>query len=1294
MQREKNMLMGVLAVAAGKATPARLGEWSQAGDDLGSLLVTQGVITEAERQTFDGMIEGALNTLDNDTAQTIPSLFNNSSMAATLANPECQSDTAATVVTDATMQTGAGGWGAPSSGDLVPAVHEHAGRYEELRIFGSGGMGQILLVHDCHLGRDVALKTLLPDRFGTQTRGGAPTAAMLTVPIIARFLQEARITGQLEHPAIVPVYELGYRDDGTLYYTMKLVRGKTLSDALAETKTLQDRLAYLKHFLDICYAIAYAHSRGVIHRDIKPLNMMIGEFGETVVLDWGIAKLKGQADIHAKGLSEGVRTLRLGDAEATAKTMHGQTIGSPFYMPPEQAAGKTDQINEKSDTYSLGALLYHLLAGVPPYHGNTARQFLEKVVQFPPKPVREIEPNAPPELVAVCERAMQADASKRYDNAKDLAEEIERYISGGLVRAYEYKLSELVKRFVRKHAKMIATISVAVVALIVLGIYSYIRVSQERDFALEQEKIAVEQRQLAETSEAAAVVAREAAEERLYFANIGLAQNAIHERRVGEARTLLSESPAAHRAWEWGHLQALANADAMTIKAGGRHVGFTPDGQLLVTGTPYGGVGVRDLRTGETLHVLSEQTDSSYAMDTGGGLVAVHAGDGITVWDARSGEQRYRREDTWQSSGQRHLALSPDGVYLAALNSDKQVRVVRVADGAELFSVAVLQAQGFNLVFAPAPTAHLLITQSEFGESGWLRTFSLYALPDGNVLGRGEIPDPLSAYAAAISPGAKWIALGTDDTKREGALEGGFQIWDVAGWKLAANYDARFEHPNTIAFSADGARVAAGTKDGHVIVVDLNTMKMQRDDLAHQDIVRAVTFTPDSTLLLTGSFDRTAKIWDPATLATLETLRGHDQSLLALACNPVAPLLASASFDGTTKLWRLDQDFAYARPRLVSASLERGVAAGALENEAALWDTRTGQRLHTLTGHTGRIKALALDAEATMVATVAREGDGANAADVARFWRVADGSAAGTATLGTDSQALAFLKEGAVLAVRDGKSLTLFDTANGTALRTLEAVDAFAVSGDGQHFATLAPVPESRGNYVLSLRDVATEAALAEFPVASSGACTLYFSEDGARLYAGAAASDADAKLAGRIYTFDVALKAAGAVFEGHAQRPLCFAESSDGKYLATGSSDKSVIIWDRAAGTIVQTLTGHASNINAVAFSPDGTRVATASSDGTFRLWVTATGAAVLTLQSAALEQRGQVLQPKQVGFSPDALRLLTLTDPDALPPVLLKAFPWDSKTFAGTTEEALSDELETYKRAEANLAGLLPAS
>src|SRR5690606_4846921 len=134
------------------------------------------------------------------------------------------------------------------------------------------------------------------------------------------FLQEARITGQLEHPSIVPVYELGHRGDGSLYYTMKLVRGRSLSKALSECKTLEERLRYLPHFVDLCQAIAYAHSRRIIHRDIKPANVMVGEFGETVVLDWGLAKRRDREDVHQKALAETILAMNLGDEAAAAQT--------------------------------------------------------------------------------------------------------------------------------------------------------------------------------------------------------------------------------------------------------------------------------------------------------------------------------------------------------------------------------------------------------------------------------------------------------------------------------------------------------------------------------------------------------------------------------------------------------------------------------------------------------------------------------------------------------------------------------------------------------------------------------------------------------------------------------------------------------------------------------------------------------------------------------------------------------------------------------------------------------------
>ena len=194
----------------------------------------------------------------------------------------------------------------------------------------------------------------------------------------------------------MPVYELGFRSDGSLYYTMKLVRGRTLQEAMEKADGPLGRLELLPHFLDLCQAISYAHSRGVIHRDIKPKNVMVGEFGETVVIDWGIAKVRGKQDIHARDLVQTFEAMRHGEDHATVKTLHGHALGSPYFMPPEQAEGKIDTIDERSDVYSLGAVLYTLLTGKLPYLGNTVPQFLQAVKTEAPKPIRDLEPKAPP----------------------------------------------------------------------------------------------------------------------------------------------------------------------------------------------------------------------------------------------------------------------------------------------------------------------------------------------------------------------------------------------------------------------------------------------------------------------------------------------------------------------------------------------------------------------------------------------------------------------------------------------------------------------------------------------------------------------------------------------------------------------------------------------------------------------------------------------------------------------------------------------------------------------------------
>ncbi len=405
-------------------------------------------------------------------------------------------------------------------GSLRASEDENADRYTRTHLHAKGGMGQVWVARDGSLGRQIALKELRPEQTDNST-------------ICSRFLYEAKITAQLEHPGIVPVYELG--GGPVPFYTMRFVKGRTLSEAtrsyhkerVAGTVDPLALVNLLSAFLGVCHAIAYAHSRGVIHRDLKGQNVILGDFGEVIVLDWGIAKqigpLTGQPpasgivgeasriggsvnlsepslgfdctlnpqETLAQGTdasSGSIERPRLDSGAGPDGTMHGQLLGTPGFMAPEQASGQLDQIDERTDVYGLGAVLYEILAGEPPFTGKKTMEILHRVRQEPPRPPRALNGALDPALQAICLKALSKARDERYATATLLAQDVQRYLADEPVHAFAEPWTQRAQRWARRHRTAVATAAgLLLTSTIALGVGTVL-VTRERNEAKLQGK--------------------------------------------------------------------------------------------------------------------------------------------------------------------------------------------------------------------------------------------------------------------------------------------------------------------------------------------------------------------------------------------------------------------------------------------------------------------------------------------------------------------------------------------------------------------------------------------------------------------------------------------------------------------------------------------------------------------------------------------------------------------------------------------------------------------------------------
>ncbi len=346
-------------------------------------------------------------------------------------------------------------------------------RYELEGEIARGGMGIIQRVWDGDLRRSIARKILGKDAKGSDSRKSDPRT-------IGRFLEEAQVTAQLEHPGIVPVHELGVDKKGTLYFTMRMVRGEDLHRIFEHARTGQhgwSQTRTLHVLLKVCEAMAFAHKKGVIHRDLKPSNVMVGRFGETYVMDWGLARVLGEREgkdlrFQAAPPSNDVRTDRGGlerTPDSPLLTRDGDVVGTPAYMSPEQARGELARLGPATDVYALGAMLYHLLSGRVPYTEPGRKlgphSILSRVMDGPPPRIETLAPATPPELVAICDKAMARELERRYATMLELAEDLRAYLEMRVVRAYRTGPVVELAKWVRRNRLSAASLAALVLAV-------------------------------------------------------------------------------------------------------------------------------------------------------------------------------------------------------------------------------------------------------------------------------------------------------------------------------------------------------------------------------------------------------------------------------------------------------------------------------------------------------------------------------------------------------------------------------------------------------------------------------------------------------------------------------------------------------------------------------------------------------------------------------------------------------------------------------------------------------------
>jgi WD40 repeat protein len=969
------------------------------------------------------------------------------------------------------------------------------GDYEILREIARGGMGVVFQARQVSLNRPVALKMILAGQLANETD-------------VKRFHTEAEAAANLDHPGIVQIYEVGQLE-GQHYFSMGYVEGQSLSHRLADGPLPPRESSEL--IRRVSEAIEYAHQHGVIHRDLKPANILLDKNANPRVTDFGLAK-KLEADSGLTG--------------------SGQIMGTPSYMPPEQTGGKRGELGPAADVYALGATLYALVTGRPPFQAATAMDTVIQVLSDEPVPPRRLNRSIPRDLETIALKCLKKNPSRRYKSAQELADDLGRWLRGEPITARPIWLRERVFKWVRRRPAVAATLVLGLVAALALV-----------GTALQ--------------SNAASNV-RLLAESRRYDSQINQASLAWETSGVERVELILQECEPRLRGWEWKYMKRRGHLDLHTLSSqGGKglvDLALSPDGFLIAAADHYD-VQIWDIRAQKPrAQRLHHAQVSSIAFSPDGSRLVSAADDlKLLLWDMVTFRQV--REFRWPKRSNpkteatpatASVAFRPDGRQLAAACGD-EIILWDVPSGEALPKHLSHSGRITNLVYSP--------DGKRLASVGLDRKARVWDAAAGRELRAFTVKDP---GRLAFSPDGSQLAV-----------TGPLRVWSLSDGTETAIIKGHASHESAIAWSSDGMRLATSSDDQTLRVWDIKSGNELLRLKGHKAAVTDVTFCPSGDHLFSCGEDGAIKHWDATRkrelVAVGPTVADPDMPRRRsgrVSFSPDGNTLATPQDAQTIALWnpedgKLIRSFGVSNGPIRALAFSPDgsqIATIGTRTQPGLWDMVTGQSMVT---------------SSTVSENSSGRGEAVFSPDRLRFasfgdehglsvWDARSGKKLATLVLddsgfSTYVMALAYSPDGRRIASSQyglGNSICMWDAASYRQLWrqvTHGGDDALAFSPDGRFLAT-------GGDLIIDIRDADSGEVVQSLPGFPRGVCGLAYSPDGRRI--------ASASRDGAVRVWDSISGQELITLDGEGEL-LSVTFSPDGRRIASLGDDRWVRIWD-----------------------------------------------------------------------------------------------------------------------------------